>query len=62
GVLIGTEGSAGWLTESRSGFTGVELFEEDEEEDSTQVDPQAYTKYADREDVFGLERIPGSAF
>jgi hypothetical protein len=62
GVLIGTEGSGSWLTKGASGFTGVELFDEDEEEDSTNVDPQAYTKYADREDVFGLERIPGSAF
>jgi len=61
GVLIGTEGSGSWLTKGESGFTGVELME-DEEEDSAEVDPQAYTKYADREDVFGLERIPGSAF
>ena len=61
GVLIGTEGSGSWLTKDRSGFTGVELFE-DEEDDSTEIDPKAYTKYANREDVFGLERIPGSAF
>ncbi|MDR9418595.1 M14 family metallopeptidase [Gracilimonas sp.] len=62
GVLIGTEGSGSWLTKDRSGFTGVELYQEEEEEDSTEVDEKAYTKYADREDVFGLERIPGSAF
>ena len=61
GVLIGTEGSGSWLTKDRSGFTDVELFEE-EEKDSTEVEEKAYTKYADREDVFGLERIPGSAF
>ncbi len=61
GVLIGTEGSGSWLTKNRSGFTNIELFEE-EDEDSTQIDPKAYTKYANREDVFGLERIPGSAF
>lgn len=61
GVLIGTEGSGTWLTADRSGFTDVELFEE-EEDDSTEVEDKAYTKYADRTDVFGLERIPGSAF
>ncbi|MBO6587006.1 MAG: hypothetical protein JJ953_12935 [Gracilimonas sp.] len=61
GVLIGTEGSASWLTKDQSGFTDVALFEE-EKEDTTEVDPKAYTKYANREDVFGLERIPGSAF
>jgi hypothetical protein len=61
GVLIGTEGSGAWLTENQSGFTNVQLFEE-EEEDSTDVDENAYTKYSNREDVFGLERIPGSAF
>ncbi|HBQ59789.1 MAG TPA: hypothetical protein DD671_09240, partial [Balneolaceae bacterium] len=59
GVLIGTEGSGSWLTKDRSGFTNVELFEE---EDSTKVDEKAYTQYAHREDVFGLDRIPGSAF
>ncbi|MEX0724065.1 MAG: M14 family metallopeptidase [Gracilimonas sp.] len=61
GVLIGTEGSGAWLTADQSGFTDVELFEE-EESDSTEIEDKAYTKYADREDVFGLERIPGSAF
>jgi hypothetical protein len=61
GVLIGTEGSGSWLTKDRSGFTDVELFEA-EEEDSTEIDEKAYTQYEDREDVFGLERIPGSAF
>ncbi|MDZ7805782.1 MAG: hypothetical protein U5K71_01535 [Gracilimonas sp.] len=61
GVLIGTEGSASWLTKDQSGFTDVELFEA-EEKDSTEVDENAYTRYEDREDVFGLERIPGSAF
>ncbi|MEX2603258.1 MAG: M14 family metallopeptidase [Gracilimonas sp.] len=61
GVLIGTEGSGAWLTKNESGFTGVEMFEE-EEKDSTKTDPEAYTKYADGEDVRGLKRIPGSAF
>ena len=61
GVLIGTEGSGSWLTKDRSGFTNVELFEA-EDEDSTEIDDKAYTRYEDREDVFGLERIPGSAF
>lgn len=61
GVLIGTEGSGSWLTKDRSGFTNVELFTA-EEEDSAEVDEKAYTRYEDREDVFGLERIPGSAF
>lgn len=61
GVLIGTEGSGAWLTKGQSGFTGVELFEE-EDKDSTEIEEKAYTRYADREDVFGLERIPGSAF
>jgi hypothetical protein len=60
GVLIGTEGSATWLTKDQSGFTGVELFEE--KKDTTEIDPKAYTRYADREDVYGLERVPGSAF
>lgn len=61
GVLIGTEGSGSWLTKDRSGFTEVELFEA-ESEDSTEIDEKAYTRYENREDVFGLERIPGSAF
>lgn len=61
GVLIGTEGSGAWLTKDRSGFTDVDLFEE-EGEDSTEIDEKAYTRYADRVDVFGLDRIPGSAF
>ncbi|SMO82267.1 M14 family metallopeptidase [Gracilimonas mengyeensis] len=61
GILIGAEASGAWLTKNESGFTDVELFEEDEA-DTTDIDPKAYTKYADREDVFGLERIPGSAF
>ncbi|MDR9416844.1 MAG: M14 family metallopeptidase [Gracilimonas sp.] len=61
GVLIGTEGSGSWLTKGQSGFTSVELFEE-QDKDSTAIDEKAYTKYADREDVFGLDRIPGSAF
>lgn len=61
GILIGTEGSGAWLSKEESGFTDVELFEEDDE-DSTQIDPESYTKYADREDVSGLKRIPGSAF
>jgi hypothetical protein len=61
GVLIGTESSGTWLTKNQSGFTEVELFE-DEDKDSTEIEDKAYTRYADREDVFGLERIPGSAF
>lgn len=61
GVLIGTEGSGSWLTKDRSGFTDAELFEA-ADEDSSDVDEKGYTRYEDREEVFGLERIPGSAF
>lgn len=61
GVLIGTEGSAAWLTKDRSGITSVSLFDE-EEEDTSGIDPEAYTLYKDRSDTSGLKRIPGSAF
>lgn len=61
GVLIGTEGSAAWLTKDRSGITGVSLFDE-EEDDTAGIDPEAYTLYKDRSDTSGLKRIPGTAF
>jgi hypothetical protein len=63
GVMIGTEGSAAWLTADQSGMTSVAMATMDEgKEEGDTVDPVAYTRYEDREDVFGLRRIPGAAF
>lgn len=62
GVIIGTEGSAAWLTADQSGMTTVAMATMDEDEADESVDPVAYTRYEDREDVFGLRRIPGAAF
>lgn len=63
GTLVATEGSATWLTKDQSGITPAELFDEDKEEDKDkEVDPAAYTRYADRSDSSGLRRIPGSGF
>lgn len=62
GVIIGTEGSASWLTADQSGMTTVAMVNQEEESDDESIDPVAYTRYEDREDVFGLRRIPGAAF
>tara|TARA_R110000868_G_scaffold304437_16_gene565265 strand:+ start:43633 stop:46227 length:2595 start_codon:yes stop_codon:yes gene_type:complete len=63
GTLVATEGSASWLTKDESGITLAELFKVEEDKDKEMdIDPAAYTKYANQEDSSGLKRIPGSAF
>jgi hypothetical protein len=63
GTLIGTESSASWLTEGQSGISSAKIFDADEDEkDKDEIDPSAYTRYADLEDSSGLRRIPGSSF
>ena len=62
GVLIGTESAGAWLTKGQSEFTNLELFEADEDNKDDEVAPAAYTRYEDRSDSSGLQRIPGSAF
>ncbi|MDX1672161.1 MAG: M14 family metallopeptidase [Balneolaceae bacterium] len=62
GTLVATESSAEFLTKQRSGFSGVELFEEQEDEEPDTIDPAAYTPYEARADSAGLRRIPGAAF
>jgi hypothetical protein len=61
GTLIGTEGTAAWMTEGRSGISDASLFTPDDN-DSDDVPAVAYTRYEDREDTSGLRRIPGAAF
>lgn len=63
GTLVATEGSTAWLTKDESGITPAELFEVEEDKDKEdEIDPAAYTRYADQEDSSGLRRIPGSGF
>ncbi len=63
GTLVATEGSSAWLTKDQSGITPAELFEVEEDKDKeSEIDPAAYTRYADQEDSSGLRRIPGSGF
>ena len=67
GTLVATEDAAGFMTKEQSGFTSVEMAEEDEATHDDKVaeeavDPEAFTTYAAREDTSGLKRIPGSAF
>lgn len=68
GTLVATENAAEYMTKEESGMTKVELVKEPdadkkkEKEDSTAIDPAAYTAYAAREDSSGLKRIPGAAF
>lgn len=66
GTLVATEGTATFFSKDQSGFTNVELVKEDEEsedeESTSEIDPEAYTRYEAREDTSGLKRIPGAAF
>lgn len=66
GTLVATEDAAEFMTKDQSGFTSVELVEDEdakeEEENGQTIDPAAYTPYAALEDTSGLKRIPGSAF
>lgn len=65
GTLVATEGSAAFFSKDQSGFTNVELVkdkDENEDEESGKIDPEAYTRYEALEDSSGLKRIPGSAF
>jgi hypothetical protein len=69
GTLVATQGSALFLTEDRSGFTGVEVTPDPdagddvgtEAEEDGSGDPGATLRYEDRERYFGLQEIPGSA-
>ncbi len=65
GTLVATEDAAEFATKDQSGLTSVALVDEEnkeEEKASDEVDPEAFTTYAAREDTSGLKRIPGSAF
>lgn len=66
GTLVATEGTAAFFSKDQSAFTNVELVkdeeDEDDEESSSDIDPEAYTRYEAREDTSGLKRIPGAAF
>ncbi|MEL6616476.1 MAG: hypothetical protein AAFQ43_12110, partial [Bacteroidota bacterium] len=64
GTLVATESSALFLTEDRSGFTGVDLAKDTTATPAASggPSPAAYTRYEAREDSSGLARIPGSAF
>lgn len=63
GTLVTTEGSAPWLTSDRSGISSAELASSSsDDDDDEEIEPRAYTRYADLEDSSGLRRIPGSAF
>lgn len=67
GTLVATENAAEMMTKEQSGFTSVELAKDtdekmDENSETTEIDPAAYTTYAAREDSSGLKRIPGAAF
>jgi hypothetical protein len=65
GTLVATEEAAAFLTNSKSGFTSVELAQKEQEKEEVEedaIDPEAFTTYAAREDTSGLKRIPGSAF
>ena len=55
------------MTQDQSGFTSVEMAESSDTNDEDvngeqEIDPEAFTTYAAREDTSGLKRIPGSAF
>ncbi|WP_445666228.1 hypothetical protein [Fodinibius sp. AD559] len=59
------EDAAEFATKDKSGLTSVKLLEEENKEEkkaADEVDPEAFTTYAAREDTSGLKRIPGSAF
>ncbi len=60
GVLVGTEGMASWLSNTRSGFTNITLHEP-ENNDEEQTD-EGYIAYSERAKKSGLQRIPGAAF
>lgn len=66
GTLVATEASGAWATELRAGISDAKLYAPDDEkngdEAETEEDEDAYLRYEDRSDVFGLRRIPGSAF
>ncbi len=65
GTLVGTERSALFLTEQKSGLTEVSMVEKEDDEDEEENEAPtttAYTTYAARDDSTGLARIPGSAF
>jgi hypothetical protein len=62
GTLVATEGAAHAMTSERLDFVNVELVEDEEKEDSTAVDPAAFTPYEARSDSSGLRNIPGAAF
>ncbi len=67
GTLIGSEGSASFLTKGRSGFTNVERAsastgDENKDEDKDPIEDRFYTRYEDRSDSSNVSRISGSAF
>lgn len=64
GTLIATESAAPFFTKNQSGFTNIEMVTnatEDNKKDE-EVDPEAYTRFEDREDSSGTRRIPGTSF
>ena len=62
GTLIATESAADFFTKDRNGLTDIELVEDEENEDSEELDTDAYTRFEALEDTSGLRRIPGSSF
>ena len=60
GVLVATEGTAAWLSSTRSGFTSVELYKNEPEDEATSNSD--YVPYSERSERAGLQRIPGAAF
>ena len=65
GTLVATENAAPFFTKSQSGFTNIELVtnaDNDDKKKDDEVDPEAYTRYEDREDSSGVNRVPGSSF
>ena len=61
GTLVGTENAGAWLTKERSGISNAALFSP-KDDASEEVKDVAYARYEDREEISGLQRIPGAAF
>jgi len=57
GTLIAEESAASWLTKDQSGFTDIQLMETPKDSSEQAI----YLRHEEREDFFGLKRIPGAA-